>query len=379
MPDINGVEIFKSGKWTDRGGRTIEYTSDDVASIAQSYLELQEENKASLKITHDKQILASGWVKNLYVKVKAGITYLMADFERVPEEVYKSIKEMRLRHRSSELAHKYKANSGKVYKYVLRAVAFLGTDMPAVSGLSDIELQAHYTTFQADDLFEYEMFTGSNIGALHNNPFSSEVSHIMEKENKNQSVDTEAINAKLADLQKQIDDKDAKLLQYKKGEVEQTTLTDELAKKIKAEYQDMFEKQEAENKILFSRLETITEQRHVDKIGTDVEKLITTTHITKAAGDELKLLLHSCSTENADVSCFSKDDKVEKKTQYDALLQFAEKYCSKVPTGEMVKPQEIDYKYSDEEKAAFKEMGFDSDKLDNSPVSIIDTLEEEVK
>ncbi len=143
--ELSGVEIFMSGTHL---GET--YTDADVAELAGNTNKLIEMGKHDppAKLGHsDKQEIAEqaglpavGWVS----KVSAEGNKLLADFKQVPELVAEAIRKGLYRHVSSEIylpkaTAQYFGEFGIIGK-VLRAVAFLGADVPVVKGLKPLML-----------------------------------------------------------------------------------------------------------------------------------------------------------------------------------------------------------------------------------------------
>ena len=77
---------------------------------------------------------ALGYIDKIY---KVG-TKLVADFKELPKKVYEAIKRGNYKRVSSEIYWNYKAN-GSTFNRVLKAVALLGAEVPAVTNLQSIE------------------------------------------------------------------------------------------------------------------------------------------------------------------------------------------------------------------------------------------------
>ncbi len=147
--------VFAAGTWNDDT-----YTDADLDDMVSSYNALHDDFKPILKIHHgdnnenDKTALrpAFGVVSRLF---RDGGT-LFADFVDIPREVYEAIKHGALRRLSAEIVWDLK-RAGRSFRRVLTGVALLGSDIPAVSGLG--ELQALYAAAYAmtdhDDLRRY--------------------------------------------------------------------------------------------------------------------------------------------------------------------------------------------------------------------------------
>lgn len=136
MPNINAVEIFAVGTWN---GDT--YSVNDLQEMVDNFNETKSLIKPYLKLGHnDEQELlkkdglpAAGWIENLRLAGEK----LVADFVEVPEKIYQLIKNKAYKKVSSEIFWNLKVGE-KSYNRLLSGVALLGSDLPAVSTLSDI-------------------------------------------------------------------------------------------------------------------------------------------------------------------------------------------------------------------------------------------------
>lgn len=135
MNRLRGQEIFAVGTWN---GQT--FSLDDLRDIASNFALLGDVHRVPLKLGHnDEQKVtdgqpALGWVENVYVRGEK----LLADFSDVPTVIFNAIQKKLYRTVSVELLHNPKWKD-KVLSFVLDAVALLGADQPAVSGLRDLE------------------------------------------------------------------------------------------------------------------------------------------------------------------------------------------------------------------------------------------------
>lgn len=120
------AEIFAAGNWNER-----EYSLADLENIAANFRKYQTRIKPPLKLGHRQDNPrgqpALGWVKDLYVRGQK----LVACFAGVPAIVYKAIQQGLYRRISSEL---WQDEDG----FILKAVALLGADLPAVDTLEDL-------------------------------------------------------------------------------------------------------------------------------------------------------------------------------------------------------------------------------------------------
>lgn len=143
---ISGLEIFSAGKWNGD-----EYTVGDLDQMVSAFSKVgfeppikaghqdgQENEKAAEKVFGAP---ALGYASRIY---RAG-SKLLADFSSVPKRFADLVKVGAYKRVSSEIYWNYKDEStGTTYPRVLKAVAFLGADIPALTNLKAIEsLYAH--------------------------------------------------------------------------------------------------------------------------------------------------------------------------------------------------------------------------------------------
>jgi len=167
--DINNVEILAVGTW--RGTpETKTYTKKDLDEVVKSFKELtgnkQLNYEPPVKLGHDagQKLLqkdgypAAGWIESL----KRVGDKLVANIRDVPRKIGDIVKAGGYKKVSSEVYHDYEMG-GKVYPLVLKAVSFLGGDIPAVKTLQDIIAQ--YGDNQEDqlDIVIYEMSEKSDV------------------------------------------------------------------------------------------------------------------------------------------------------------------------------------------------------------------------
>ena len=134
--NIEGIEIFAAGTWNSDI-----YTVDDLDKMVEAYNATKTKVKPFLKLGHNEMqalleadgLPAAGWIDNLR---RIG-EKLVADFVGVPKAIYELIKAGSYRTVSSEIYWNF-ALDGEKYPYLLKAVAILGADIPAVSSLKDI-------------------------------------------------------------------------------------------------------------------------------------------------------------------------------------------------------------------------------------------------
>lgn len=134
---LRGVEIFASGTW--KGDK---YTTQDLDAMVSAFYSLPY--KVPVKLGHDEAqrwfgqadgYPALGWAENAR---RVG-SKLVVDLEGVPDALHSMIGEKRYRKVSAEVFWDYKTDDGQVWPRALKAVSLLGADLPAVSGLADIQ------------------------------------------------------------------------------------------------------------------------------------------------------------------------------------------------------------------------------------------------
>lgn len=133
--DIRGANIFKAGTWNKQT-----FTEEDLDQIATTFNELSQAGRVPLKFGHNEEQPftdgqpALGWVSKIWRSGKD----LYADFTDIPKVVYEAVRKGLYKFVSIELL-KNAEQGGKRFPYVLDAVALLGADPPAVSGLEDLQ------------------------------------------------------------------------------------------------------------------------------------------------------------------------------------------------------------------------------------------------
>lgn len=133
--DISNVEIFKVGTWN--GEKVTEKDLDDLVS---SFKAIGNRIKPFVKLGHNKEqnllqkdgLPAAGWVTNLKRKGET----LFADLKSVPKKIKDLIDRKAYGRKSAEIYWNLN-EGGRNYRRVLKAVALLGADTPAVTSLDD--------------------------------------------------------------------------------------------------------------------------------------------------------------------------------------------------------------------------------------------------
>lgn len=136
--DLRGVEIFSSGTWNGDA-----YSESDLDAMVSAFHSLGV--RPPVKLGHDEAqkwfgqkdgAPALGWVANL----RRFGTKLVGDLVDVPDALHEMITSKRYRTKSAEVYWNYKDGEGRIWPRVLRAVALLGADLPAVSNLQDLQM-----------------------------------------------------------------------------------------------------------------------------------------------------------------------------------------------------------------------------------------------
>jgi FtsZ-binding cell division protein ZapB len=133
--DLLGRHILREGTWND-----VTFTKQDLDDIVNNFHKLKEVHHVPLKFGHndDQKVTdgqpAIGWIERVYRKGED----LFADFAHVPQVVMDAIKAKRYRTVSIEVMKDAKLNGEEIKTWFLDAVALLGADQPAVSGLADL-------------------------------------------------------------------------------------------------------------------------------------------------------------------------------------------------------------------------------------------------
>ncbi len=134
--EMRAVEILKEGVWNGKP-----YTSEDLDNIVAAFGALKGIHDPPAKLGHDPNqkfaqksgLPAVGWVSRL---TRAGKS-LFADFTDVPAQFAELVEAGGYKKRSAEIWRDIEFN-GTTYPLVLKAVSWLGADVPAVSGMSDM-------------------------------------------------------------------------------------------------------------------------------------------------------------------------------------------------------------------------------------------------
>ena len=135
---IKAVPIFSVGEWNGK-----DFTRDDLNAMCSSHYKLKAAYpgwRPHLKVTHDDDTsnkllsaASAGEMSNFQVVGD----FLVADFHNIPDGLRPFIANGSFARRSIELSP-FWMHKGEVYTNVVRACAFLGSEMPAVGSLQDV-------------------------------------------------------------------------------------------------------------------------------------------------------------------------------------------------------------------------------------------------
>lgn len=129
LRSVRGVEIFRVGEWNGD-----KYTSDDLDEMISAFG--TQGYSVPLKMGHDEVSggQAYGWVERIY---RIG-DVLKADFKDIPAYVFDWVF---VQHAYDQVSIEIYFNlkrDGKLFKRALKAIALLGAETPAVSGLAPL-------------------------------------------------------------------------------------------------------------------------------------------------------------------------------------------------------------------------------------------------
>lgn len=166
LTELKGVEILRVVNIPERG---IDITKAKLEEIKRNFVSLIDRNlhNPPAKLGHDEKqqfavdsgLPALGWVEKLTIVGDR----LLATFGEVPDMVKEAFDKGLYKKVSSEIYHAFDdPETGENMGAVLRAVAFLGADVPQVKGLKAF-LQDQAGVYALDDTDKAENFTDITI------------------------------------------------------------------------------------------------------------------------------------------------------------------------------------------------------------------------
>lgn len=256
MADLKDVVLFRVGLWNG-----MEFSEADLDEIASNFALLEQEMRVPLKLGHrgkSKDQLADdgsgleqpalGFVEN----VRREGAKLLADFRDVPKIMRKAIESRLYSGLSIELLSGVKFK-GKMLRYVLDAVALLGSTQPAVSGLKDLA-----TYLAARKCFEDE---GERLVFEFTEPAGLDETKVQEMI----AAALEPVKAENEDLKKQLDAEKKKSAKFAREEQERQATA---VKERRAKAEAIIENAVKESRILPAQRETFTRLFRLDDDAT---------------------------------------------------------------------------------------------------------------
>jgi hypothetical protein len=150
-------EIFAAGDYGKKG----KYTVEDLQTIVENSKKLQEKIKPPIKLGHfsavDTGLPSLGWVENLRVSGDK----LISDFKEVPKKIADILRAKGYRRVSAEI---YAEPIHGCNPPALRAVALLGSDIPEVKTLEDIQTLYNSEGEPRFDIVNFDEKKGNDDG-----------------------------------------------------------------------------------------------------------------------------------------------------------------------------------------------------------------------
>ena len=145
--DIQGVEIFRVGKWNGDA-----YDRKDLDDIVAAFDAVGFRPPVKLGHKESSGDPAFGWVKALR---RVG-DVLLADFMDIPDKIAVMLKDRQFDAVSSEIFWNLE-RAGKTFRRALKAVALLGAETPAVAGLKPLRDSFNLDDAECDGLHVYDI------------------------------------------------------------------------------------------------------------------------------------------------------------------------------------------------------------------------------
>jgi hypothetical protein len=354
------VDIFAVGEWNGYN-----FTPMDLQSVVDSFNAIGDKLQPYLKLGHnEEQLMADGypslgWVKNLRING----TKLQCDFVDVPKIIRELVDKRAYKRVSCEfykdfIAQPEETGDGKkLYSWVLRAVALLGGDTPAVTTLQDIinlyskNSNANVVTFEIDnDKFDVKEGEEMKKKLTDDQPVVEDVKpeEVKPEEVKPEPVENE-LEAKNKELEGQVTELSNKLKKYVSLDsvFETVTNVEEVVALIKDKDEELvklkkdaeaFRKQQAELK----------QQMNLEKINKYVaDGKVLPNQVSSLTELSLKLM------ESKEVVQFKQDIKgvesVKDISLYELLFNFIDNLNS-IKFGQTASTASVEVKLSQDEK-----------------------------
>lgn len=328
--NIEGIEIFAAGTWNSDI-----YSISDLDKMVEAYNKTKTKVKPFLKLGHNKMqslleadgLPAAGWIDNLR---RVG-EKLVADFVGVPKAIYELIKAGSYRTVSSEIYWNF-ALDGEKYPYLLKAVAILGADIPAVSSLKDImslyaKGEPAMAYAEGTEVKTYEIKT----------------------EDKKMEKEMKELQEKLANAEKLFTEEQTKRAAYAVEKEGMTASMEEMKGKC-AEMTAKCDELQAKCDEWGKKYSEVTEAARMVEINAKIDELITAKKVLPAQKEMLFTIIKNMPRE-AKYSVDGKDETLE-----GLVMKFAETYTPvnlpTEPTANGKAPEAKKFDSADDEKHA---------------------------
>tara|TARA_Y100000310_G_scaffold343755_1_gene452869 strand:+ start:8198 stop:9877 length:1680 start_codon:yes stop_codon:yes gene_type:complete len=172
--NLDGIEIFSTGVWNGD-----KYTTKDLEAMVSNFDKTGFQPPLKLGHNEEQPEMKDGEPSLGYVdKIYQEGSKLLANFKELPKKVYEAIKRGNYKRVSSEIYWNYKSNN-QVLDRVLKAVALLGTEIPAITNLEAIEglyvkatgegiVKKHYQEKESELMIESEQGKGISFKEYQN-------------------------------------------------------------------------------------------------------------------------------------------------------------------------------------------------------------------
>ena len=283
--DLVGLEVFAEGKWNGD-----EYNQKDLDEMVKAFQQTKDKVKPYLKIGHgtdqsllrDDELPAAGYITNLY---RQG-TKLLADVTKVPKKIYDLIRVGAYSRVSAEIYWNISI-LGRTFKRMLKAVALLGAEMPAVTDLKGI--MDLYSL--AGDAGGLQPETEPKVYSIGRTDLAKEAT----------MDELEQVKASLADSEKKLAESQAKVKEYE----------DRLSK-----MESEKESGQAQIKTLSEKMAALETENRKREVETKIHQLIKDGKVLPAQEKQLfELLIASNGSEEKIYSFLSAGPKVGLPTQ----------------------------------------------------------------
>lgn len=305
--DIIGVEIFASGTWN---GDT--YTDGDLDEMVNNFRATKDALKPYLKLGHDdgqklmpqKDGMPSlGWIENLRRVGKK----LVADFKGIPGKIHDLIKAGGYRRVSSEIYLDAKIG-GKTFGKVLKAVALLGGDTPAVQNLKDI-----LSLYGLGSIEAHAEIAGIRC-------YEVEAGDLLKEDDKMKTA--EQLQAELSETTKKLEEAKAEIKKYTERDSKDRESLEAKVKEYSdknADLQKQIDALKKDKDDLSAQVGKFQTEAITAKVTADVNKLIEEKHILPAQKEKTFALLMDAAKAPAEKK-FKDGDK--ELSAYDHMLAF---------------------------------------------------------